>query len=416
MDVLLSYLEKHALFDKLINVAPAENLKICVVIPVYNEDNISKVLNSLLNCYNIDGDTEIIIVLNTNENDSNEVIQRTEKSENEFYYIKNKLNNTKIQLYLIKAFNLPKKSAGVGLARKIGMDESIRRFFEVKNKKGIIACLDADCIVEKNYLTELNKLFTTKNANACTVRFEHQISGSDYSEEIYRAIALYELYLHYHLISLRNIEHPFAYHTIGSAFAVRADVYAKQGGMNQKKGGEDFYFLQKVIPLGKFYELNSTCVYPSPRISTRVPFGTGIIVKKIVEQKLEYINVYSPESYIDLKNWFNEVFNAYNSSINFYFEDKISNELLNYLKKLNVNEHLQEIKNNTSNFYNFKKRFFRWFNMFQVIKYLNYSHQNYYSKIPVCTAANMLLKKLNKTYHREDAFELLKTYRDIIYK
>ena len=68
---------------------------------------------------------------------------------------------------------------------------------------------------------------------------------------------------------------PFAFHTIGSSMAVRASSYMRQGGMNKRKAGEDFYFQQKIIPLCGFTECNSTVVYPSPRPSYRVPFGTG---------------------------------------------------------------------------------------------------------------------------------------------
>ena len=33
---------------------------------------------------------------------------------------------------------------GVGLARKIGMDEACYRFHKVRRSRGIIACFDAD--------------------------------------------------------------------------------------------------------------------------------------------------------------------------------------------------------------------------------------------------------------------------------
>jgi len=414
MDVLLRYLEKNALLDEQISEKPSNNLNICIVIPAYNEDNIITVINSLLDCYIPKSDVELIIVLNTHENDSNEIIQKTQKCENEILFLKNKLSEPKVKIHLIKAFNLPKKVAGVGFARKIGMDESIRRFLKVKNINGIIACLDADCTVEKNYLIELEKLFTLKKAKACSIKFQHPTSGSKYNEDIYKAIIQYELYLHYHLLSIRNTGHPFAFHTIGSSFAVRADVYAMQGGMNQRKGGEDFYFLQKIIPLGNFFELNSTCVYPSPRISTRVPFGTGIAVKNFLEQKQEHFYVYHPEAYSDLKTWFKNVLYNY-ENLTYNFEGKISQELNKFLVNINIYERLQEIKSNTSNFDSFKKRFFRWFNMFQVIKYLNYAHQKFYSKLPVCEASYILLNNLNIHKVSKEPIELLKWYRNIIY-
>ena len=68
---------------------------------------------------------------------------------------------------------------------------------------------------------------------------------------------------------------PYSYHTIGSAFAVTAKAYARQGGMNRRKAGEDFYFINKLIKGENFGEITNTTVFPSPRTSNRVPFGTG---------------------------------------------------------------------------------------------------------------------------------------------
>src|SRR5213594_3575687 len=92
--------------------------------------------------------------------------------------------------------------------------------------------------------------------------------------KVAEAIAAYELHLRYYVRALRYAGFPYAHHTIGSCMAVRADVYKKQGGMNKRQAGEDFYFLQKIIPLGHFTDLTETKVIPSSRPSDRVPFGT----------------------------------------------------------------------------------------------------------------------------------------------
>ncbi len=39
-----------------------------------------------------------------------------------------------------------------------------------------------------------------------------------------------------------------AYHTIGSSMAVRCSAYAKIGGMNRRKAGEDFIFYTNLYP------------------------------------------------------------------------------------------------------------------------------------------------------------------------
>ena len=83
----------------------------------------------------------------------------------------------------------------------------------------------------------------------CSIYFEHPLHGP-LEPKVYEAIAAYELHLRYYVQALRYAAFPYAHHTIGSSMAVRADAYAKQGGMNKRQAGEDFYFLHKIIPLG----------------------------------------------------------------------------------------------------------------------------------------------------------------------
>src|SRR5262249_26021974 len=157
----------------------------------------------------------------------------------------------------------------------IGMDEALRRFDAVERPGGVIVGFDADCRCERNYLTAIERHFErNSNSPGCSIYFEHPLNGP-LEPAIYEAIAEYELHLRYYVQALRFGGFPHAFHTIGSSMAVRAGVYRKQGGMNKRKAGEDFYFLHKIIPLGGFTNLVETRVIPSPRASDRVPFGTG---------------------------------------------------------------------------------------------------------------------------------------------
>ncbi len=78
-------------------------------------------------------------------------------------------------------------------------------------------------------------------------------------------------------------------------------------------------------------------------------------------------------------------------------------------------EVLNEIYSNTSSFRSFKKRFFRWFNMFQVIKYLNFSHEVCYRKLPVQDAVLLLLcaMQIDRTY--TNFIDMLYQLRKIVY-
>ncbi len=59
-------------------------------------------------------------------------------------------------------------------------------------------------------------------------------------------------------------------------------------------------------------------------------------------------------------------------------------------------------------------RFYQWFDSFKVIKFLNFSHTNYYCKIPVCKVASDFLQKTKQySSSTEDARTLLKVFRKL---
>jgi hypothetical protein len=74
-------------------------------------------------------------------------------------------------------------------------------------------------------------------------------------------------------------------------------------------------------------------------------------------------------------------------------------------------ERMVEIKNNTSGLPSFRKRFFGWFNMFKIVKYLNYVHTDIFEKVPVELSASKLLNELGILYKSKEAVDLLFMYR-----
>ena len=122
------YLQRYSYGPQIIEFPPDPGLEIVVVIPCYNEPDLLKPLNSLAACESTKGSVEVIVVVNQNGDESKgslldhnraTVVKRpktgltTQPSDITFHI----LNET-----------LPERDAGVGLARKIGMDEAVRRF------------------------------------------------------------------------------------------------------------------------------------------------------------------------------------------------------------------------------------------------------------------------------------------------
>lgn len=176
------------------------------------------------------------------------------------------------------AFDL---EGGVGRARKLGMDACLATLTPESVEQALFWSLDADSPVEPDYFTATEAEFEKHSEYAAlSIRVRHQPGETP---ELERAIREYERYLGNYVERLRQAGSPYAFQTIGSAFAVRATAYLRAGGMRVREGGEDFYFLQAVAKTGKVGTLGRALVHPSPRPSDRVPFGTGPSVRKLLE-------------------------------------------------------------------------------------------------------------------------------------
>ena len=83
------------------------------------------------------------------------------------------ITDTKLRLGYIdassKGFEIPEREGGVGMARKIGMDKALRLLNKNFSEKKLIVSLDADTLVQTNYLDAIKNYFspTNKNCNHC---------------------------------------------------------------------------------------------------------------------------------------------------------------------------------------------------------------------------------------------------------
>jgi hypothetical protein len=391
-----SWIEERALFPELIREAPDNLTGIICVVPAFNEPGIVNMLDSLLRCREPECKCEVIIVINAPYKLTGEHEQANSFTLNSIESWKKERENSFFRLYYFVAENKEFTEWGVGLARKTGMDEALRRFSTINNTEGVILCLDADCTVQENYFESVcNDFYKKKQWSACSIAFEHPLSGDDIPAEIYRHITLYELHLRYYYQSLLLSGYPWVFHTVGSSMAVKALTYMKAGGMNRKQAGEDFYFIQKHVSSGSYFSLNSTTVYPSPRVSGRVPFGTGASIGKLEEGNSIELMTYNPESFKDLRSLFLQSDTYFGSSQTDLVRNYsvLPESIRSFIQSDELISKVAEINANTSSPDSFRKRFFTWFNMFRIIKYLNHVHSGIYNKVSVTTAASALLKE-----------------------
>jgi hypothetical protein len=407
-----SYLGRQKGIQPNIAHPPSSNLGFIVVIPVYCEPDLDKALESLWKTQRPIKDTEVIMVVNSSLHSDDTIkainLETTQKTQK---WISDHVDPS-LRFFIIEAPGLAEKYAGAGMARKIGMDEAIIRYANIANPHGFILSFDADSTCDPDYFTAIqHAIDADTELQGFDIYFEHPVAGNEYPDEIYRSVTEYELHLRYINQFMRYTGFPFAHHTVGSCFGVRADIYAAQGGMNKKKGGEDFYFLHKVIPLGHFIDICETRVIPSPRESFRVPFGTGPAITKRIMQGSE-MKTYAPQCFTDLKTLFEMIPGCFKSPDRIETVlQSVPEALKEFLTVNNIIESLTEINANTGHLASFINRFYRWYDAFRIVKYLNFASSQFYPKIKVTEAARVLLELKGIRNDSEDAMGLLIQFR-----
>lgn len=409
------YFQRFGYFDRLIEAPPEPGLEMVVVIPCHDEPDLIACLDSLWTCRPPVAALEIIVVINSSETAPDDLRTRNQKSWSEATDWIHQHDDKQFRVHLLHIPDLPKKHAGVGLARKIGMDEAVRRLSATGHPEGILICLDADCTCDPDYLVAIEACFRDHpEAPGCSIYFEHPLEGL-FDPAIYTAVAPYELHLRYYVHGLRFARFPHAHHTVGSSMAVRANAYCRQGGMNRRKAGEDFYFLQKIIPLGAFRDITKTCVRPSPRPSHRVPFGTGKAVRDGIESGT--CATYPFQAFVDLKQLFEQLPDPARLSAGAWFPESLPEPMTQFLATAGFDAALREIQDNTTSAETFRKRFFNWFNGFLAMKFIHFARDQFYGPGAITDAPAELLNRFDPTAHPDYANrtvpELLDAYRTL---
>lgn len=386
------YLERYAYPQTYIASEDYGQPDLIVVLPCHNEPDLLTSLEALEACKPPVGNVSVIVVINASALADIQIKKHNEHtlaSCQDWRAAKDR----KYQYHFILENELPKKHAGVGLARKIGMDEAVR-MFESQEKDSVILCFDADSTCEPNLLVEVEKLFA-KNPKApgCSIHFEHPLEGP-FEPEVYEGILSYELHLRYYVDGLKYAGFPYAFQTIGSSMAARSSAYQKQGGMNRRKAGEDFYFLHKIIPLGNFKELNTTKIIPSPRRSDRVPFGTGRAIGTWLDDGKAELLSYDPQVFEDLKLFFSSVDSLYEAADVVAVWNEYPVSIQRFITINEFKTQIQEFNSQANSLATFQKRFYQWFDGFKALKFVHFSRDEFYPNVPVSDGVDWLFGTL----------------------
>lgn len=281
------------------------------------------------------------------------------------------------------------KDGGVGLARKIAMDNALYHFDYNSHYRNVLVALDADCLVEKNYINSIFEFFQNDDVNAAYVNYEHQLVHN------IDEIISYELNLRYYVLALNYAKSPYGFHTIGSTMCCTPQAYVKIEGMNKRKAAEDFYFMQKLAKNFKVYHIKNTTIYPSDRISHRVPFGTGKAIHNYYEGIVQKYVTYDFKVFEILKE-FLDVFGRYNYDgtqfINIFFD--IHPLVKDFLEINNFVKSWDNILKNSKYDDLIQEQKKIWFDGFRTLKFVHFFTDKLYPKSPTFENYKKLLEQL----------------------
>jgi len=444
--LLENYLKKYSAGTSWNLVAgDIENISQVVVIPAYAEkEMLFSTLSSLAQNHPSSLEYSLILCVINNKSDTpSEQVSNNQttieyldalvrkkdlgkfKSDQKVYPQLLKIADTQLKLSYIdassKGCEIPKSDGGVGMARKVGMDMGLRLLRKSCSEKKLIISLDADTLVQTNYLSAIKNYFTSKIKTAI-VAYEHQMPDN---YEGQAAICCYEIFLRYWVLGLKYAKSPWAFHSIGSTIVTSTDSYLKVRGMNRREAGEDFYFLNKLAKIGSIDYIRNTCVFPSARSSSRVPFGTGKAVERFLsDRKKEYL-LYDPRIFIIISQWLefmNTAFLIREDEI-LIQANRINPALKLFLEDSRFADAWSKIRRNAKEEKTRRHHFHDWFDGFKTFKLIKYLTKTVYPQIDMFEALAEILTLLGISRSKintrtnipklEDQMELLQYLRKI---
>lgn len=294
---------------------------------------------------------------------------------------------------------LPAKG-GVGHARKIGADLAVSLIYRQRVRSPWIHCTDADVQLPNTYFSCIETAPNIGPGHAALVYpFQHgedreNPEKSDH-KEVVLATQLYELSLRYYVAGMKFAHSPYAFHTIGSTMAVRANHYAKVRGFPKREAGEDFYLLNKLAKVGSVLELNkgADCepIRIAARRSDRVPFGTGAAVNKItaLTDPVKEFRFYHPAVFQSLQHWLQTLPVIWQSQSRELMPDFFPDQpaLLAGLKNIGVNQALDHAFRQSNDLDQFTRQMHTWFDAFRTLKLVHALRDDYLPSVSYAVLA-----------------------------
>lgn len=288
------------------------------------------------------------------------------------------LSHPNLNLLLVDRHQKPiPHKQGVGLARKLGCDLAAALIHHGWVESSWIHSSDADAELPEDYFQTDN---LDQSYSAATYSFDHK-RGED---SVAIATQLYQQTLWDYVNGLERANSPYAFHTIGSIIAVNYAHYCQARGFPKRAGGEDFYLLNKLRKLGQVATLPARITL-TPRLSHRVPFGTGPATAKILQtlESNHAVTSYDPIIFARLGQFLDSIVEAISQQQSLTEAClQLPRETQAALEQFNLEKcfsHLEQSREPAMKL----QHFHHWMDAFRTLKFVRYLQANHYPNIPL---------------------------------
>ena len=135
-------------------------------------------------------------------------------------------------------------------------------------------------------------------------------------------------------------------------------------------------------------EIINTYVEPSPRMSNRVPFGTGRAILEAFNNKKDLSLTYNFKSFEVLKEWVDNIKRER------FIYDEFPKLIKDFLSREDWDILHEMFINNSQSNENYLKLFFKKFDAFWVLKFIHFQRDNQLNNVGLVNSTNRLLLKL----------------------
>jgi hypothetical protein len=232
-----------------------------------------------------------------------------------------------------------------------GVRDALGRLIAKEDPQGWTICLDGDTRLPALFLHQIQRAISSQAWpwQAALLPYFHPTPRPPREAA---NLLRYEIYMRHYTLGLLRSGSPHAGTTLGSALIYQNQAFSRHGGFPHRKAGEDFYFAQKFSKMGRLCRFVPTCVRPSGRPSTRVPFGTGPIVAQVDDRlQQQRFPLFAPKSFSRLRAAFEDL-------PAFFQQGQPSNALEDLLSvHPKMKEKLKKNRENYARFQDFQRAF-----------------------------------------------------------